>query len=528
MSLKDVKRKIAYWDGVNITYLPNVSFVARDGRLLYKSKVFKGKPEELISLVEKEYRLVTFDSLGIDIIEVKSRCFIVKVLGKYRIIEAGSLITFMLNYLIFYTRGISLESLSSKYRLREVLSMSLQEFINFPLKEELLLKLSPNFVSYAGLVYPSLEYLQDYLELQDSEIFKLCCNKEIQGEGLYKRSAHYGSKELLSVKRIQSKLVLNFSDGTALYIAPDLFELFMRNAVPFKPSYDLGNGELGIRDISTLYNDFYLNNFTLSKHITKTRGSIYVTKKYESSISNYISYFKVTGDENVLPRLSLYCYYQGLSTLYKLGIKEAKTKLVALEGYSLFKSLGERFKEHVRKFSGLSYSVSPTVNLEKKQVRFLGKSLITNTPLDSYLKEIENFLKDNQEFLTVIRFLGFTIPSKDVFISLYKKLQSDKVIYKDHLGREFVRFTDMANAWGISPFALKHRIDRGWDIERALTQPVSKILSFFGNEFKDHLGNQYKSFNAMCKAYNLNPATVKTRLKGGMPLEEALTKRPRK
>ena len=32
----------------------------------------------------------------------------------------------------------------------------------------------------------------------------------------------------------------------------------------------------------------------------------------------------------------------------------------------------------------------------------------------------------------------------------------------------------------------------------------------------------------MCKAYDLNPSTVKARLKGGMPLEEALTKRPRK
>ena len=76
--------------------------------------------------------------------------------------------------------------------------------------------------------------------------------------------------------------------------------------------------------------------------------------------------------------------------------------------------------------------------------------------------------------------------------------------------------------------ALQSRIKRGWDIERALTQPKPESLSFLGEEIRDHLGNQYKSFNAMCKAYNLIPQTVKTRLKGGMPLEEALTKRPRK
>ena len=528
MALRDIKRKIAYWDGVNITFLPSVALGPRGIGLMYKGKIFKGELEELVPLVEKEYKLVTFDSLGLDIVEVKSKCFVVKVLGQYRIIETGALITFMLNYLTFYGRGISLEFISTKYRVNDVLSMTLQDFINFPRKEELLLGLSSEFVLYNGVVYPSLDYLQNHLKLQDSDIFKLCCSREILGEGLYNRSAPYGSEELLSIRKVKSNLVLDFSDGTSPYISPELFELFMRNAIPLKPSYDLGKGELGIRDINMLYSDFYLNNFTLSRHTTKARGYIYVTKKYESSISNYISHFKVTGNSEILPRLSLYCYYEGLSTLYKLGISQAKTKLVSLEGYSLFESLGERFKEHVRKFSDLSYSVSPTVDLEKKQVRFLGKSFITNVPIDSYLNNIENFIKDNEEFLTVTRFLGFTLPSKNVFIDLYSKLQETRKIYKDHLGREFRYLADMASTWGISPLALQSRIKRGWDIERALTQPKPESLSFLGEEIRDHLGNQYKSFNAMCKAYNLIPQTVKTRLKGGMPLEEALTKRPRK
>lgn len=525
MSLRDVKRKIAYWDGVNVTYLPNVVVDARSGGFLYKNRVFNGSLEKLISLVKEEYELVTFDSLGLEIIEVKSRFFIVEILGKYRIIETGVLTTFMLKYLLYYAKGISLEDVHSKYRLMDVLSMPLHEFMAHPRKEELLLKISPEFVLYDGVVYPSLEYLQDYLKLGDSDVFKLCCSGLIRGDDLYKRSAHYGSEELLSVRKVQSNLVLDFSDGTVPHIDPELFELFMRNAIPLKPTYDLGHGELGIRDINTLYQDFCLNKFTLNKHNSQSKGVIYITKKYDSSISGYVSPFKVKGNKEILQKLSQYCYYQGLSTLTELGMVEAKDKLVTLEGYPLFKSMSkERFREYVKKFATLSYSLTPTVMLDKKQVRFLANTFKTNTPLGSYLEEIENFIEENKEFFTVTEFLGFPPPSKDVFISLYKELQGDRVVYKDHLGKEYVRLSDMATAWGIPDPVLRHRMSREWDIERALTEPATKSVSFLGEEIKDHLGNQYDSFNAMSRAYNIMPATLKTRLQSGMDLEEALTK----
>lgn len=525
MSIRDIKRKIVYWDGVNITFLPHISFDTRRGSLHYKNKVYKGNLSELVSLVNKEYKLVTFNSLGLDIIEVKDNYFVVKILGKYHIIETSALVTFMLKYLLYYSRGISFEEVSSRYRVMDVLSISFQEFIEHPHKEELLLKISPEFVLYDGVVYPSLEYLQGYLKLSNSKIFKLCCDGLIKGEDLYKRSAPYGSEELLSVRKVQSNLVLDFSDGTVPYIAPELFELFMRNAIPLKPSYDLGKGELGIRDINTLYHDFYLGNFTLNKHTTKAKGVVYITKRYDSSISNYVSPFTVRGNKEILQKLSQYCYYQGLSSLAKLGISEAKDKLTTLEGYPLFKSMGEeQFREHVKKFATLSYSLDPTIMLAKKQVRFLASTFKTNTPLGSYLEEIEDFIKENKEFFTVTEFLGFTPPSRDVFISLYKELQGDRLVYKDHLGREYVRLSDIATAWGIPDPILRHRMSRNWDIERALTEPATKFVSFFGEEIKDHLGNQYDSFSAMCKAYNIMPATLKTRLQGGMPLEEALTK----
>ena len=244
-----------------------------------------------------------------------------------------------------------------------------------------------------------------------------------------------------------------------------------------------------------------------------------------SSISSYVSPFKVKGNKEILQKLSQYCYYQGLSALAELGIVEAKDKLLSSEGYPLFKSMSEEhFREHVKKFATLSYSITPTVMLDKKQVRFLANTFKTNTPLGSYLEEIENFMEKNREFFTVTEFLGFPPPSKDVFISLYKELQGDRVVYKDHLGKEYVRLSDMATAWGIPDPILRHRMSRSWDIERALTEPVTKSVSFFGEEIKDHLGNQYDSFNAMSRAYNIMPATLKTRLQSGMDLEEALTK----
>ena len=525
MSIRDIKRKIAYWDGVNITFLPNVTVGESGNSLLYKGRVFKGNLEDLLSIVKREYKLVTFNSVGLDIIEIKSKFFVVNILGKHRIIDTGTLITFMLKYLLFYSRGISLKDVHTKYRLTDVLSISLQEFMVHPHKEELLLKLSPEFVLYDRVVYPSLEYLQDYLDLANSDIFTLCCKGLIKGEDLYKRSAPYGSEELLSVRKVQSNFVLDFSDGTVPHITPELFELLMRNAIPLKPSYDLGKGELGIRDINTLYHDFYLDNFTLNKHTTKAKGVVYITKRYDSSISSYVSPFKVKGNKEILQKLSQYCYYQGLSTLAELGISKAKDKLNTLEGYPLFKCMSEeQFREHVKKFATLSYSLTPTVILDKKQVRFLANTFKTNTPLGSYLEEIENFMEENKEFFTVTEFLGFLPPSKDVFISLYKELQGERVVYKDHLGREYVRLSDMATAWGIPDPVLRHRVSRNWDIERALTEPSTKSVSFLGEEIKDHLGNQYDSFNAMSRAYNIMPATLKTRLQGGMDLGEALTK----
>ena len=83
-----------------------------------------------------------------------------------------------------------------------------------------------------------------------------------------------------------------------------------------------------------------IHYFTLNKHNTKAKGIVYITKKYDSSISSYVSPFKVKGNKEILQKLSQYCYYQGLSTLAELGMGEAKDKLVALEGVLPFQEYG--------------------------------------------------------------------------------------------------------------------------------------------------------------------------------------------
>lgn len=44
---------------------------------------------------------------------------------------------------------------------------------------------------------------------------------------------------------------------------------------------------------------------------------------------------------------------------------------------------------------------------------------------------------------------------------------------------------------------------------------------------KDHLGNKFYSFNAMCKKYNMKETTVRERLKRGWSMERALTEKPK-
>lgn len=96
-----------------------------------------------------------------------------------------------------------------------------------------------------------------------------------------------------------------------------------------------------------------------------------------------------------------------------------------------------------------------------------------------------------------------------------------KVCY-DHLGNSYKSFKDMCKHYNKDVSTVHIRVSKcGWSLEDALTKEEAhgklKLCC-------DHLGNKYKSFSEMCKYYNKKHSTVKSRLRIGWNLEDALTK----
>lgn len=94
----------------------------------------------------------------------------------------------------------------------------------------------------------------------------------------------------------------------------------------------------------------------------------------------------------------------------------------------------------------------------------------------------------------------------------------------DFKGNRYFSVKEMCDHWGIGCCLFSHRMSRGWSQKDALTiKPESKAKTRRG-EHKDHLGNVYPTFEAMCKAYNLPSSVVRARLdRFKFSLEAALT-----
>jgi hypothetical protein len=92
---------------------------------------------------------------------------------------------------------------------------------------------------------------------------------------------------------------------------------------------------------------------------------------------------------------------------------------------------------------------------------------------------------------------------------------------KDHLGNEFKSVDEMCRYYSISYRAFRGRIDKGWSLEKALTAEVN---SRGPSRIVDYLGNEYSSRAEMCMAYNILPDTFAARIKKGWSVEDALTK----
>lgn len=97
--------------------------------------------------------------------------------------------------------------------------------------------------------------------------------------------------------------------------------------------------------------------------------------------------------------------------------------------------------------------------------------------------------------------------------------------YIDHLGNSFKSLSTMARYYGMGSNALRPRLLAGMPLEEALTKPIRKTKR--GVTYKDHLGNEYASFNSLARYYGINRTTLKQRLSKGMTLEQALTEKVR-
>ena len=60
---------------------------------------------------------------------------------------------------------------------------------------------------------------------------------------------------------------------------------------------------------------------------------------------------------------------------------------------------------------------------------------------------------------------------------------------RDHLGQEFGSFELMCRAWGQDSHLVLQRLKRNWDLERALTEEASK--GYRSQPVEDHLGNKF-------------------------------------
>ena len=91
---------------------------------------------------------------------------------------------------------------------------------------------------------------------------------------------------------------------------------------------------------------------------------------------------------------------------------------------------------------------------------------------------------------------------------------------KDHLGNEFSSISSMVKHYGISYQAFLSRKAKGMSLKDALTTPLAKYTK--SQNIKDHLGKHYNSYKELAEAYDLDEKTLKVRLYRGWSLEDSL------
>ena len=88
----------------------------------------------------------------------------------------------------------------------------------------------------------------------------------------------------------------------------------------------------------------------------------------------------------------------------------------------------------------------------------------------------------------------------------------------DHLGKKYPSWTSLCKAYNLKHTTLKARLNRGWDLEKALTVPTNGTRTVY-----DFEGNSFGSTQMMCEHYNIPSNIYSARIKSGWALKDALT-----
>lgn len=171
-----------------------------------------------------------------------------------------------------------------------------------------------------------------------------------------------------------------------------------------------------------------------------------------------------------------------------------------------------------RKLDGLT--VIDNGNLVKRKVNcngracvdFNGKEFVSVAAMCRYYKiDPDVFYRRKEK--------GFSL--KDCLTadkySLRTKEDFTDVCYTDHNGDKYETLEAMCTHWGISVNTYKKRCLSWKTLKETLETPMSKTMPV------DHNGIRYRNMNEMCAAYGIKYATFRVRLRNGWTLEEALT-----
>ena len=93
------------------------------------------------------------------------------------------------------------------------------------------------------------------------------------------------------------------------------------------------------------------------------------------------------------------------------------------------------------------------------------------------------------------------------------------MLAKDHLGREFKSFSAMCRAYGIEVHTALARLNRGLSIKEALTRGLWSRAHTIN-------GHTYNNVKEICRTYDISKSNMNYRIYDlGLSLEEAVNKK---